>query len=515
MNRWLLPLIAAAALLTGCAHTDNTQLQITHPLVSPQNIPLDPSGTVENLPSIQVSHYSRGYDYHTVNPEWYKVMLGASWNQCFPFPDYSKAYTFTFTLPYNWTDGESTAKNGDGTVALYKFPVLMHIPEGSWPTDMEALRASVTANGGELAELDHAIGIRETTNGWEYYLRMDETTVAQILILDSNEQPDFTLHQALLQSFTVTPAMIRLYDQQDVIVYQRSCEALEIVYRGEHSCTIEGYLTDMGYEVWGYGDGQIIITVFGHDEQYFLLVDPESSRIEEVHAPDPLEVLRLAGYDIQEEEVLSQYSNFYQYDSDTKRITSYVTTKDYRYSIRHRDGETAISASKLTLDAQPDEEAIRSSFDGMIAMLRLGSDLVVDYMHQMEFIDGTVYYQNYNYVRTWDSFAHTCRSRLTAECADALLNSVNTNGSRVFLQREDGLLLYSSTPSIARGGLLFFDTDSAIIMPLENGGCSFLVPRTIDRNTEPDSWHYFELLYEDGCWRWQFDIHDSTVNNAG
>ena len=215
-----------------------------------------------------------------------------------------------------------------------------------------------------------------------------------------------------------------------------------------------------------------------------------------VHAPTTAEALQTAGIDIGNAEILSEYRKFDRFESTLIRSINYLTTTEGEYIIEITNGTVSyVHAAPYHLPV-PSIADILASFDAMRRTLQIHNPLAIEHNENAR-IDGRDYLYSYSLGRNYDAFLYAIGQRLTADCAEELLHESG------ILRAEDGRLLHSGSPRIA---WLELDMSLADISQETDGVFLVKIPERRGADMPILRWHAFRYVYEDGAWRWDFDM---------
>ncbi|MBQ2709252.1 MAG: hypothetical protein IJF67_13375 [Clostridia bacterium] len=495
-------LILLAVLLTfaGCAQTETVhgRLAETMPPALHDTV-IAAAEAVMEPPPVKVSYYTHTADYYPNDSAWIATMSIFDQNRFFDVYGFHNSganpYEITFTVPFDWIDDELTAQNPAGTVRLQKRADILHMPKGGWPPNSERLTDVVTDVGGTVIEKDGILCVKLAKKYWTYYVPMGDDIVVRVEIYDENETPDTDFHFSLARSVELIPAKLRLIDTDTLRVYQIDRETLEIVRNGS-VFTVTGHPTDDCYEVLSYGKDQLTATVFRRDEQYQLLMNAVTGEVTAVHAPTTAEALQTAGIDIGDAEILAEYRKFDRFGSTLIRSLNYLTTTEGEYIIEITNGTVSyVHAAPYHLPV-PSIADILASFNAMRRTLQIHDPLAIEHNENAR-IDGRDYLYSYSLGRNYDAFLYAIGQRLTADCAEELLHESG------ILRAEDGRLLHCGEPRIAWREL---DMSLADISQETDGVFLVKIPERRGADMPILRWHAFRYVYEDGAWRWDFDM---------
>ncbi|MBE6612425.1 MAG: hypothetical protein E7632_08030 [Ruminococcaceae bacterium] len=482
--KWLV-LMLPLLLLIGCTNADAAN--------PPGSLTPAPSDTLSTKTVTYMTHRS---DYYADEPDYSALMLMGRLN-AFQYHSYTHGWTLSITVPDDWLDEASVVKSPDGLISLSKMPEIFHVPDGSWPPDVGSLAAEAETMDISVAESDNLLIVQSSPDYYTYYIPYNGTTFLRLGLRDSGSEPDRALHKTILSSVRLEESPFLLYDFFDMQVYQHSRSLLEILTPGGRY-TVTDHPTDTYYEVMGWENEEICITVFTKEEQYYLIFDTITGEISEIHAPEPSETLRLAGIS-DAGEILSHYRHFHNFARDYRYSIHYITTADCQYVVEIVNGAASVMIYPFASDAAPTEEDIRASFTAMQYTLQTGSFLTVEH-EELERIDGTMYFYSYRLSRDYITFSYALSQRLTAECAAAVLHGTLADGSQRYLRGDDGRLLHAGNhPAVSQ----HYDIADARITKESDTAYTVEVPLRHDVHSPVIGYHTFRYIYENGGWRWE------------
>ena len=500
MLRWILILLFTI-LLSGCTQTGETIQAQPTPAIQPgaAAVQIGSEPPADALPTKIITCKTHRSDYYSDKPDYAALMLLGRLN-AFEYHSYTHGWTLSVTVPDDWIDTDTYVKSPDGKITLFKTPEIFHVPEGSWPPDMDALASEAASRNITLTERGNMLVVQTSKNYWTYYISCNSTTFLMLDIGDSGDTPNTALHETIMSGVRLEEGPFVLYDFAGVQVIQHSRSLLEIVTL-DSRFTITDHPTDIYYEVMDWAENKLCINVFTREEQYYLIFDTITGEIEEIHAPEPEEILQSAGI-ADDSAILSHYRYFHNFGRDYRYSIHYITTADCQYIVYNDNGSIKTEQYPFMQDTAPTEESIRTSFKAMQRTLQTGDYLAVEH-EEMERIGGALYFYSYRLSRDYDTFAYALSKRLTAAWADEVLQDAIAADSPRYQRGSDGRLLYRGNhPAVSH----LYDIGNAVITPESDGSYRVDVPARLDRVSPILYWHTFRYVYENGAWRWDFDL---------